>query len=278
MPPHIGGGDVDAPTSPCHGAAVTRSASEVGAPGRRPDPPRTLVLVWAAVIAGIGLAALAAGALPRWIDVAGVAALLFVIAPDLRLRARGEDWDRYGLPPLTLREPAARRAWARGLGAGLASSALVLPAFVAIFAAYAWLLPHLAPALARHATPYLAPGRIALRFPDGFPLQIVLQPLAVALPEELFYRGWVQTSWARRAPERGVTVLGTRLGAGFLWTQVLFAAGHLVRLQPWRLGTFLPGLWFGWLREKTGSVAAPVVAHALSNLLIMVLEASFYGR
>jgi membrane protease YdiL (CAAX protease family) len=256
---------------------VTTPASEAGAPDRCPDPPRTLVLIWAVVIVGIAVAARAAAALPRWIDLAGVAALLFVIVPDLRLRARGEDWDRYGLPPLTLRAPAARRAWLRGLSAGLASSALVLPAFALLFAGFAWLLPHLHPALAR-ATPYLAPpGHVALRFPDGFPLQIVLQLLAVALPEELFYRGWMQTSWARGAPGRGVTVLGTRLGAGFLWTQVLFAAGHLVRLQPWRLGTFLPGLWFGWLRERTGSVAAPVVAHALSNLLIMVLERSFYG-
>ena len=32
-----------------------------------------------------------------------------------------------------------------------------------------------------------------------------------------------------------------------------------------------------WLRERTGGVAAPVVAHALSNLLILVLERSFYG-
>jgi membrane protease YdiL (CAAX protease family) len=99
----------------------------------------------------------------------------------------------------------------------------------------------------------------------------------VALPEELFYRGWMQTSWARGAPERGVRVLGARLGAGFVLTQLLFAAGHLVTLQPWRLATFFPGLWFGWLRERTGGLAAPIAAHAASNLFIKVLERSFYG-
>lgn len=242
-----------------------------------PDPPRLLLLLWAAVIAGIAVAAALGAALPRILDLAGVAALLFVLVPDLRLRARGEDWDAYGLPPLSLREPAARRAWLRGAAAGLASSAVVLPAFALLFAAYAWLLPHLAPELSGAVAPYVRPRPFALRLPDGFLLQLLLQPLAVALPEELFYRGYVQTSWARAAPERGVTVLGARLGAGFLRTQVLFAAGHLVRLQPWRLGTFLPGLWFGWLRARTGSVVAPVVAHALSNLFIKVLEASFYG-
>jgi membrane protease YdiL (CAAX protease family) len=72
-------------------------------------------------------------------------------------------------------------------------------------------------------------------------------------------------------------VLGASLGSGFLATQALFAVGHLVVLQVWRLGTFLPGLLFGWLRERTGGLAAPVLFHALSNLFIAVLEASFYG-
>jgi membrane protease YdiL (CAAX protease family) len=87
----------------------------------------------------------------------------------------------------------------------------------------------------------------------------------------------MQTSWARAAPSRGVRFLGARLGAGFLWTQALFAVGHLVVLQPWRLGTFFPGLLFGWLRERTGSIAVPVLVHALSNLFIATLERSFYG-
>jgi uncharacterized protein len=87
----------------------------------------------------------------------------------------------------------------------------------------------------------------------------------------------MQTSWARGARGHGVTVLGARLGPGFLATQALFALGHLVVLQPWRVATFFPGLLFGWLRARTGSVAAPVLVHALANLFIKTLEASFYG-
>ncbi len=154
---------------------------------------------------------------------------------------------------------------------------MVLPAFALLFAAYAWLLPHLAPGLARVIAPYAHSGHLALRLPPDLPLKAVLQLLVVALPEELFYRGYLQTSWSRGAPGRSVAVLGARLGAGFLWTQLLFAIGHLVMFQPWRLATFLPALWFGWLRERTGGLAAPVVAHALSNLFIQTLEASFYG-
>jgi membrane protease YdiL (CAAX protease family) len=105
----------------------------------------------------------------------------------------------------------------------------------------------------------------------------VVQLLVVALPEELFYRGWMQTTWAATRPGRGVRVLGARLGAGFLATQALFAAGHLVVLQPWRLATFFPGLLFGWLRERSGDLAAPVFVHAASNVFLAILEASFYG-
>ncbi len=233
--------------------------------------------LWAAGIAGIAaVRTLPAAIRGSWLDAAGAAALLFVLLPDLRLRRRGEYWDAYGLPPLSFRARATWAAWARGARAGLASSAVVLPAFTLVFVAWAVLLPHLSPEIARTLAPYALPGRVALRIPDGFLLQVALQLLVVALPEELFYRGWMQTAWARTAPGRGVRVLGARLGAGFVWTQLLFAAGHLVDPAPWRLATFLPGLWFGWLRERTGNVVAGVVAHALSNLFLKVLEASFY--
>jgi hypothetical protein len=110
------------------------------------------------------------------------------------------------------------------------------------------------------------------RLPPGLALAAVTQLLAVALPEELFYRGWMQTAWGRSGPSR--RILGAEIGPGFLATQALFAAGHLVTFQPWRLATFFPGLLFGWLRARTGNVVAPALAHALSNLLLVVLDAS----
>jgi len=116
------------------------------------------------------------------------------------------------------------------------------------------------------------PAQFQPRLPPGFALAAAVQLLAVALPEELFYRGWMQTAWGRKGPSR--TILGAAIGPGFLATQALFAAGHLVTLQPWRLATFFPGLLFGWLRARTGGVVAPAVAHALSNLLVLFLEAS----
>lgn len=245
-----------------------------------PERPAALVATWGAAVAGIALASLLARVEPTGLlgaNLAGVAAFLFIWLPDRRLRARGEDWGGYGGLRHGLADPRAWQELRRGAGQGLLACALVFPPFVLVFWGFASLLPHLRPELATWLAPYLATPRLAFRLPDQLLLSAAVQLLVVALPEELFYRGWLQGGLARAAPGRGVTVLGARLGAGFLATQLLFALGHLVTLQPWRLGTFFPGLLFGWLRERTGSLAAPVVAHALSNLLITTLERSFYG-
>ncbi|HEX8909861.1 MAG TPA: MXAN_2755 family glutamic-type intramembrane protease [Anaeromyxobacteraceae bacterium] len=241
---------------------------------------RELVLTWGACVALLAAAKLVAAVEPSGLlggNLAGVAAFLFIVLPERRLHAEGEGWSDVGLPWRGLRSGETWRAWGRGLGVALAVCAVIFPVFFAGFWAYGRLLPALPPGLAVHLAPYSAPSPPRFRLPDRFLVTAAVQLLVVALPEELFYRGWMQTTWAATAPERGVTVLGARLGAGFLATQGLFALGHLVVFQAWRLGTFFPGLLFGWLRQRTGSLAAPVLVHALSNLFLAVLEASFYG-
>jgi len=241
---------------------------------------RELVRTWALAVAGLAAAKILSLGDPTGLlgaNLAGVAAFLFITLPDARLRARGEGWDAYGLPWHGLRDARTWRAWGQGAAAALATGAVVFPVFAAGFALYAKALPSLAPATARLLAPYMGAPRFAFRLPDRLLLLALVQLLVVALPEEMLYRGFIETGWARTAPGRGITVLGARLGRGFVWTQILFALGHLVVLQPWRLGTFFPGLLFGWLRERTGGLPAPIVFHALSNLFIATLEASFYG-
>ncbi len=247
---------------------------------RPPPARRELVRTWLLAVGGLALARLASLAEPTGLlaaNLAGVAAFLFIALPDARLRARGETWPDYGVPIFGLADARTWRAFGRGALVALAAAAVVFPVFAAGFWGYAELLPRLPEGLARALAPYGGVPRFEPRLPDRFALLVLVQLLVIALPEEMFYRGWMQTAWARSAPGRGVTVLGARLGAGFVWTQLLFAAGHLVVLQPWRLATFFPGLLFGWLRARTGDVAAAVVLHALSNLFIQTLEASFYG-
>jgi len=238
------------------------------------------VHTWAIAIGGLAAARLVALVEPTGLllaNLGGVAAFLFIWLADRALRRRGEDWPDYGAPLFGLGDGRTWRAFGRGALQGAATCALVFPLFFLGYRAFVTALPTLPPGLAAWLAPYLGRPEFHLRWPDRLLLQAAVQVLVVALPEELFYRGWLQTAWARTAPEAGVTVLGARLGRGFLATQALFALGHLVTLQPWRLATFFPGLLFGWLRARTGSIAAPVLVHAGSNLFMLTLERSFYG-
>jgi membrane protease YdiL (CAAX protease family) len=247
------------------------------APG---EARRQLVATWALCIAGLAAAKLLSAVEPTGLlagNLAGVAAFLFIALPERRIHGRGERWRDFGLPWWGLADARTWRTWARGLGAALAVAAVVFPLFFLVFWGYALLVPHLPRWLAALLAPYALPPSPALRLPSHLLTRIVVQLLVVALPEEMFYRGWMQRTWAASAPERRARVLGASLGAGFVATQALFAAGHLVVLQPWRLATFFPGLLFGWVRERTGDLAAPVLVHTLSNLYLAVLEASFYG-
>ncbi len=210
-------------------------------------------------------------------NLAGVAALLFVLLPERHVHGHGERWTDYGLPWSGATAPETWRAWGRGLAFALAVGAVVFPALLAAIWAGARLRHHLPPALAGQLLPLPGAASPVFRLPPRLPLVVLVQLLVVALPEELFYRGWMQTTWAATDPARGLRVLGARLGAGFVSTQALFAVGHLLVPQPWRLATFLPGLLFGWARERSGGLAAPVFLHALSNLFLAVLEASLHG-
>ncbi len=255
----------------------------------RPLPPATetpppesaggLVATWGLAVGGLLAARLISLAEPTGLlasNLAGVGAVLFVVLADRRLRERGEGWEAYGAGFIATGPRRGRRELARGAWQGLLCCAVIFPLFVAAFIGFAELVPRLPAGVARVLSPYVGVPVLAFRLPESLALTALLQLLVVALPEELFYRGWLQTAWARLAPGRGVTVLGARIGHGFLATQALFAVGHLVSGQPWRLATFFPGLLFGWLRARTGSVVAPTVAHALSNLLVLTLERSFY--
>lgn len=99
--------------------------------------------------------------------------------------------------------------------------------------------------------------------------------LVVALPEEAFFRGYVQSA----LDERWGTphfLLGARVGWAFVATSALFALGHLLATPyPARLAVFFPSLLFGWLRNRTGGIGASVLFHAICNVVAAVLAAGY---
>jgi membrane protease YdiL (CAAX protease family) len=97
------------------------------------------------------------------------------------------------------------------------------------------------------------------------------QVFVIALPEEAFYRGYLQSRFDEAWLPRW-NVAGARVGPGLLAAAGVFALGHLATLQlPVRLAVFFPALVFGWLRARTGGIAASVLFHAFCNVYSEIL-------
>jgi membrane protease YdiL (CAAX protease family) len=103
------------------------------------------------------------------------------------------------------------------------------------------------------------------------------QLLVIALPEEAFYRGYLQTSLERALPSK-ISLFGTRMGWGLLLTSLIFAVGHLLTdLNAARLAVFFPSLVFGFLRARSKGIGASVAFHAMCNLFSAYLAHSYLG-
>lgn len=116
------------------------------------------------------------------------------------------------------------------------------------------------------------PGALILkRSIFWLPELLLLHLFAVALPEEVFFRGFIQTRLAL-VMRRRLRILNAPVGLHIIVSSALFAISHLVaEPHPYRLAVFFPGLLFGWLREKTGGLLAPILFHAACNILLEFL-------
>jgi hypothetical protein len=193
-----------------------------------------------------------------------VAAVFLGLPQLLLLRRRGEEID-YGFR-------------LRPVGKGLALAGLSAVIFLPIYAAASYLVYRILCVV----HPSWVPGRCArllapsLRLPPDFAMLAAAQLVVVALPEELFFRGYLMTRLEEAlAGTRRVRIAGVELGWAWLLSSALFALGHLVVVaDPGVLLTFFPGLVFGWLFARTRSVLAGSLFHAACNLLVDVLASS----
>jgi len=216
--------------------------------------------LWASADVTVAVAAIAAALPPSWHTT--LVGLVFLAATwtlvwrhdDARVRRAG-----LALGGLVLHERldaalVARRA-AAALGWALAfAAAVAVPYFVGW---RLWWEPRLTFSL-------------ALR-PLDVTSEALGQVLVIALPEEAFYRGYLQSRlddvWAPRW-----SVLGARVGPGLLVGAAIFALGHVVTVHlPVRLAVFFPALLFGWLRARTGGIGASVCFHAFCNVYAQLL-------
>jgi len=98
----------------------------------------------------------------------------------------------------------------------------------------------------------------------------------VGFLEEFFFRGYLQ-SRLNDAFGRPYEFAGIAFGAGLFVSAVIFGLLHPLTSPegipwPWAVWTAAGGLLFGILREKSGSVVAPAIAHGL-----FVLPTAFFS-
>jgi membrane protease YdiL (CAAX protease family) len=198
-------------------------------------------------------------------------AAVFLYLPTLLLLRRREDFARYGLTITPL---------GRGLLTFGIASLIVFPAFA--LGLYGYYQVICAMARARYPLPaqlralcgrFVGSWRRARwRLPPSFSQMVLAQLVVVGLPEEYFFRGYLQTRLEDRWPSRR-RLLGAAVGPGLLLASLLFALGHLlVDFNPLRLAVFFPALLFGWMRQSTGSILAGLLFHAASNLVSELLH------
>jgi len=195
------------------------------------------------------LAALAAHALlgyPSGLPAAAITSLMLVI-PVLLAGNRGA-----AALGIAVRPVAPSLLWFA------AFAALTLPPFFLLYPRLsgAWWFP-----FPPYAPAFDAPALLR---------ESLLQTLGVALPEEFFCRGFLQSAWGR-ARTRTWNVLGARVGWEWPAASAAFALLHVPGAGAAGLGTFLPGLAFGWLFARTGRIWAGTLHHAACNVALVAL-------
>ncbi len=105
--------------------------------------------------------------------------------------------------------------------------------------------------------------------------QALVQILAVALPEEFFYRGYLQTAFLKYFQGRQATQKIAPICA-IATASLCFALVHLPSGNITRLLTFFPGILFGTLRHKTGGLVAPILCHATCNMMMIAFNVHYF--
>ncbi|MFT4628316.1 MAG: membrane protease YdiL (CAAX protease family) [Myxococcota bacterium] len=219
---------------------------------------REIVVLWLVtliLIRGVLWLEGAAG-LPEFVRV--LVPVLFMYAPVALCRWRGVDsWDY----PLALPALGDWPLWREALRLNAIAIAVVFVPFVLGY--HLW-----------HTTVF---GHTLQWTWPSQPLQLIGYHLVfVAIPEEFFYRGYMQTRLDEVFAPRW-RILGADIGWGLVITCGLFAIGHsVVTFQWWHPFIVFPSLVFGWMRAKTGDVMAGALFHAWSNITVGTLD-TLYG-
>jgi membrane protease YdiL (CAAX protease family) len=188
-----------------------------------------------------------------------VVAIVFWALPTWLLERKGRFPSNYGL---VWRPLIANMAWA------VMAIVLVLPIFTVVFFLYYKAICGVMAAAWCRGFGLLAAYQRGWRLPPNLAQAAAAQFIVVAVPEEYFFRGFLQGRLRDVLPP----------GRAIAVSSVLFGLGHyLVDYDPNRLAVAFPGVLFGLLREWTGSILPGALFHATCNLFIETLHRTFFG-
>jgi hypothetical protein len=231
---------------------------------------RDALIAWAVVAALVAVLVNINVELPAIGHVgSALVAVVFLYAPVFWAWRRHEDLDDYGFHAQPIK---------RGLVTAGIAGAIVFPLFVLAYLAFyevachSHLLAHLVPR--NLCASYVGLSRMHVPELDLNLLEwCAVQLIVVALPEELFFRGFLLEMLERRFPPKR-RILGGGVGLALVISAAMFALIHLPKegYDPRQLATFFPGLLFGWMRSSTRSILASTVTHAGSNILVHLLD------
>lgn len=234
-------------------------------PGGLPIGDRRAVVgqvlaIWLATLVAIRWVVGASASLGGWPGDLLLAAvpLLFMYVPVWMERASGRDPDRY---PIMLPARTDRATWSAALRLNAVLIGLITVPWVVGYHLYQTRL-----------FGFQWEGTL----PPNPALLVAYHLFFAAIPEEIFYRGYLQSRLDEVFPTAW-RLFGAQVGPGLLITSVIFAFGHsVVRFQWWHFAIVFPALVFGWMRARTGSVAAGALFHAWCNITVGLLDA-LYG-
>lgn len=267
------------------------SGENAMAVGRAARALAVLEVVLAFVVALAAVAVVARSPLARWqaehLGRPFAEYLALGLAALAVMALRRDSWSSWGISGRRLSrqlDDGMRCAAAFALGKALtyplgprqAMHSLAEPVLVVgVVAACAWLLrPRGAPPMAAALVFVVAMGDV---LPARAVSALVFYALFLGPAEEVLFRGYMH-SRLNRAFGRPWRLAGAPWGAGALITAGLFTVLHVLNLPvlfagAWQplpataVPTFAWGLALGYLRERTGSLLPPVLAHGVPQAI-----------
>jgi len=149
--------------------------------------------------------------------------------------------------PLFLKHDTSDLKWhPRGILLGLIVSALLLAAYLAVVWGYGL---------------YSGQSIVAHRLSYSF---ILTQLLLVALPEEVFFRGYLQHRLGNTV--KSVVIVSALFAVGHFIT-LCIGGDHSTAACAQAILTFFPSLVMGYLYLVTGTLWASIIFHFLANIV-----------